>query len=80
LFLLPGGRPRHFAPELADPAAAEELRDPWLGKISGEEVVLEEVSEVLRASRKLHLKSAAGVEVSSPSARIRVSGQRPAVK
>jgi hypothetical protein len=24
LFLLPGGRPRCFAPELADPAAAEE--------------------------------------------------------
>jgi hypothetical protein len=55
-------------------------RDPWLGKISEEEVVLEEVSEVPRASRGLHLKGAAGVEASSPSAGIGASAQRPAVK
>jgi hypothetical protein len=28
LFLLPGGRPRRFAPELIDPAAAEEAEGP----------------------------------------------------
>jgi hypothetical protein len=47
LFLLPGGRPRRFAPELEDPAA----------EVSWEVVVLEEASEVPRALRKLHLKA-----------------------
>jgi hypothetical protein len=47
--------------------------DPWLGEMSEEEVVLEEVSEVPRASRRLHLKGVTGVEASSPSVGIGVS-------
>jgi hypothetical protein len=58
----------------------EEARDPWLGKISKEEVALEEVGEVPRVSRKLHLKGAAGVKAPSPNVGIGASAQRPAVK
>jgi hypothetical protein len=52
LFLLPGGRPCRFSPKLEDPAAAEEAKGRCLGK----RAVLEEASEVPRASRKQHLK------------------------
>jgi hypothetical protein len=50
-------------------------RDPSLGEVSEEEVALEEVGEVLRVSRRPHLKGAAGIEASNPSAGIGASAQ-----
>jgi hypothetical protein len=53
LFLLPGGRPRCFAPEL-DPAAAVEAEGSiCLGGVE-EEVALEEEGEVPVVSRRLY--------------------------
>jgi hypothetical protein len=55
LFLLPGGRPQRFAPDLA-PAAAEEAEGSiCLGGVE-EEVALEEEGEVPEVSRRLYLR------------------------
>jgi hypothetical protein len=79
LFLLPGGRPRRFAPEL-DPAAAEEAKGSiCLGSVE-EEVALGEEGEVPEVSRRLHLKGAASVDASNLSAGIEALAQRSAVK
>jgi hypothetical protein len=51
-----------------------------LGEGPEEEVVLGEVGEVPRVSRRLHLKGAAGVEASNLSAGIGASAQRSAAK
>jgi hypothetical protein len=51
-----------------------------LGEVPEEEVVLGEVGEVPRVSRRLHLKGAAGVEASNLIMGIGVSAQRAAVK
>jgi hypothetical protein len=79
LFLLPGGRPRHFVPE-PDPATAEEAEGSIAWGSVEEEVALEEEGEVPEVSRRLHLKGAAGVEVSNLSAGIRALAQRSAAK
>jgi hypothetical protein len=50
------------------------------GEVPKEEVVLGEVGEVPRVSRRLHLKGAAGVEASNLNAGIGASAQRAAVK
>jgi hypothetical protein len=50
-----------------------------LGSVE-EEVALEEEGEVLEVSRMLHLKGAAGVEVSNLSERIEALAQRSAAK
>jgi hypothetical protein len=79
LFLLPGERPRRFAPEL-DPAAAEEAEGSiYLGSIE-EEVALEEEGEVPEVSRRLYLRGAAGVDASNLSAGIKALAQRSAAK
>jgi hypothetical protein len=79
LFLLPGGRPRRFAPEL-DPAAAEEVEGSiCLGGVE-EEVALEEEGEVPEVLRRLYLRGAAGVDASNLSAGIEALAQRSAVK
>jgi hypothetical protein len=79
LFLLPGGRPRRFIPEL-DSAVAEEAEGSMgLGSIE-EEVALEEEGEVPKVSRRLYLRGAAGVDASSPSMGIEALAQRSAVK
>jgi hypothetical protein len=71
LFLLPGGRPRRFTPEL-DFAAAEEAEGSMgLGSVE-EEVALEEEGEVPEVSRRLYLRGAAGIDASSLSAGIEV--------
>jgi hypothetical protein len=71
LFLLPGGRPWRFTPEL-DSAVAEEAEGSiGLGSIK-EEVALEEEGEVPKVSRRLYLRGTAGVDVSSLSAEIEV--------
>jgi hypothetical protein len=58
LFLLPGGRPRRFTPEL-DFAAAEEAEGSMgLGSVE-EEVALEEEGDVPEVSRRLYLRGAA---------------------
>jgi hypothetical protein len=60
-FLLLGGCPRRFSPELEDPAAPEEVDGSMAqGRCLGKRAVLEEASEVLRASRKKHLKAQPG--------------------
>jgi hypothetical protein len=60
LFLLPGGRPRRFAPKLV-PAAAEEAEGSiGLGVDEGE-VALEEEGDVPEVSRRPYLRGAAGV-------------------
>jgi hypothetical protein len=79
LFLLPGGRPRRFVPEL-DPAAAEEAEGSIAWGCVKEEVALEEEGEVPEVSRRLHLKGTAGVEASNLSAGIEALAQRSAVK
>jgi hypothetical protein len=79
LFLLPGGRPRCFAPEL-DPAVAEEAEGSiCLGGIE-KEVALEEEGEVPEVSRKLYLRDAAGVDASNLSVGIEALTQRSAAK
>jgi hypothetical protein len=77
LFLLPGGRPRRFAPEL-DPAAAEEAEGSIGLGSAEEEVTLEEEGEVLEVSRRLYLRGAAGVDASNLSAGIEALAQRSA--
>jgi hypothetical protein len=74
LFLLPGGRPRCFAPEL-DPAAAVEAKGSiWLGGIE-EEVALEEEGEVPEVSRRLYLRDVASIDASNLSAGIEALAQ-----
>jgi hypothetical protein len=69
MFLLPGGRPRRFTPEL-DPAVVEEvLGSICLGGVE-EEVALEEEGEVPEVSRSLYLRGTAGVDASNLSAGI----------
>jgi hypothetical protein len=79
LFLLPGGRPRCFIPEL-DPAGAEEAEGSIAWGSVEEEVALEEEGEVPEVSRRLHLKGAAGVEASNLSTGIKALAQRSAAK
>jgi hypothetical protein len=79
LFVLPGGRPRRFTPEL-DPAAAEEAEGSMgLGSIE-EEVALEKEGEVPEVSRRLYLRGMASVDASSLSTGIEALGQRSAAK
>jgi hypothetical protein len=79
MFLLPGGRPRRFAPEL-DPAAAVEAEGSMcLGGVE-EEVALEEEGEVPEVSRRLYLRGAVGVDVSNLSVGIEALAQRSAAK
>jgi hypothetical protein len=79
LFLLPGGHPRRFAPEL-DSAAAEEAEGSiGLGSIE-EKVALEEEGEVPEVSRRLYLRGMAGVDASNLSAGIEALAQRSAAK
>jgi hypothetical protein len=79
LFLLPGGRPRCFAPEL-DSAAVEEAEGSiGLGSVE-EEVALEEEGEVPEVSRRLYLRGAAGVDASNLSVGIKALAQRSAAK
>jgi hypothetical protein len=79
LFLLPGGRPRCFTPEL-DPAAAEKAEGSiCLGSIE-KEVALEEEVEVPEDLRRLHLKGTAGVDASNLSAGIKALAQCSAAK
>jgi hypothetical protein len=69
LFLLLGGRPRRFAPELDSVAAEEAEGSIGLGSVE-EEVALEEEGEVPEVSRRLYLRGAAGVDASNLSAGI----------
>jgi hypothetical protein len=79
LFLLPGGRPRCFSPEL-DPAAVEKAEGfIGLGSVE-EEVTLEEEGEVPKVSRRLYLRGAAGVDASNLSVGIEALAQRSAAK
>jgi hypothetical protein len=79
LFLLHGGRPRHFAPELV-PAAAEEAKGSiGLGVIE-EEMALEEEGEVPEVLRRPYLRGTAGVVASNLSAGTEALAQCSAVK
>jgi hypothetical protein len=66
LFLLPGGRPRRFIPEL-DPAAAEEAEGSIAWGSVEEEVAPEEEGEVPKVSRRLYLRGTASVKASNIS-------------
>jgi hypothetical protein len=79
LFLLPGGRPRCFAPELDSAAAAEAEGSIGLGSVE-EEAALEEEGEVPEVSRRLYLRGVAGVDASNLSAGIEALAQRSAAK
>jgi hypothetical protein len=79
LFLLPGGRPRCFAPQLDSAAAEEAVGSIGLGSVE-EEVALEEEDEVPEVSRRLYLRGAAGVDASNLSVGIEVLAQRSAGK
>jgi hypothetical protein len=79
LLLLPGGRPRRFAPELV-PAAAEEAEGSIGLGVVDEEVALEEEGEVPEVSRRLYLRGVAGVIASNPSAGTEALAQRSAAK
>jgi hypothetical protein len=79
LFLLPGGHPWRFAPELV-PAAAEEAEGSiGLGVIKGE-VALEEEGDVPEVSRRPYLRGAAGVIASNLKAGTKVLARCSAVK
>jgi hypothetical protein len=79
LLLLPGGRPRRFAPELNLAVAEEAEGSIGLGSIA-EEVALEEKGEVPEVSRRLYLRGAAGIDASNFSAGIEALAQRSAAK
>jgi hypothetical protein len=79
LFLLPGGHPRHFAPELV-PAAAEEAEGSIGLGVVEEEVALEEEGEVPEVLRRLYLRGVAGVVASNLSAGTEALAQRSAAK
>jgi hypothetical protein len=79
LFLLPGGRPRRFAPELV-PAAAEEAEGSiGLGVVEGE-VAREGEGDAPEVSRRPYLRGAAGAVVSNLSTGTEALAQRSAVK
>jgi hypothetical protein len=77
LFLLLGGRPWRFAPELGLVAAEEAEGSMSLGSV-GEEVAPEEEGEVLEVSRRLYLRGAASVDASNLSTGIKALVQHPA--
>jgi hypothetical protein len=77
LFLLPGGHPRRFTPEL-DSAVAEEAEGSMGSGSIEEEVALDEEGEVPEVSRRLYLRGAVGVDVSSLSTGIEALAQRSA--
>jgi hypothetical protein len=79
LFLLPGGHPRRFAPELIPTVAEEAEGSIGLGVVE-EEMALEEEGEVPEVSRRLYLRGAAGVIASNLSAGTEALAQRSAVK
>jgi hypothetical protein len=79
LFLLPGGRPWRFAPELNLAAAVEAEGSICLGGVE-EEVALEEEGEVPEVSRKLYLRGAANFDASNLSAGIEALAQRSTAK
>jgi hypothetical protein len=79
LFLLPGGLPRRFIPELNSAVTEEAEGSMGLGSVE-EEVALEEEGEVPEVSRKLYLRGAAGVDASSLSAGIEALAQHSAAK
>jgi hypothetical protein len=79
LFLLPGGRPRRFAPELVPAAEDEADGSIGLGVIE-EEMALEEEGEVPEVSRRPYLRGAPSIVASNLSVRTEASAQRSAVK
>jgi hypothetical protein len=79
LFLLPGGCPRRFAPELV-PAAVEEAEGSIGSGVVEEEVALEEEGKVPKVSRRPYLRGAAGVVASNLSAGTEALAQRSVVK
>jgi hypothetical protein len=79
LFLLPGGHPRCFAPELV-PAAVEEAEGSIGLGVVEEEMALEEEGEVPEVSRRPYLRGAAGVVASNLSAGTKALAQRSAMK
>jgi hypothetical protein len=79
LFLLPGGRPQRFAPELVPTTVEEAEGSIGLGVIE-EEVAMEEEGEVPKVSRRPYLRGAAGVVASNLSAGTEALVQRSAVK
>jgi hypothetical protein len=79
LFLLPGGRPRHFAPELVPVVVEEAEGSIGLGVVK-EEMALEEEGEVPEVSRRLYLRDAAGVVASNLSVGTEALAQCSAVK
>jgi hypothetical protein len=79
LFLLLGGRPWRFAPELDSTAVEEAEGSIGLGSIK-EEVALEEEGEVPEVSRRLYLRGAASADASSLSAGIEALAQHSAAK
>jgi hypothetical protein len=72
LFLLPGGHPRCFVPELA-PAAAEDAEGSLAWGCVEEDAALEEEGEVPEVSRRLYLRGAASVDASNLSTGIKAS-------
>jgi hypothetical protein len=74
LFLLLEGRPRRFTPEL-DSAVAKEAEGSMGSGSVEEEVALDEEGEVPEVSRRLYLRGAVGVDVSSLSAGIEALAQ-----
>jgi hypothetical protein len=79
LFLLPGGCPRRFTPELDSAAAEEAEGSRGLGSVD-EEVALEEEGEVPEVSRRVYLRGTAGVDASSLSTGIEALAQRSVAK
>jgi hypothetical protein len=79
LFLLPRGRPRHFAPKLV-PAVAEEAEGSIGLGVVGEEVALEEQSEMPEVLRRPYLRGTAGVVASNLSTETEALVQRSTVK
>jgi hypothetical protein len=79
LFLLPRGHPRRCTPELDSVVAEEAEGSIGLGSVE-EKVALEEEGEMPEVSRRLYLRSTAGVDVSNLSAGIKALAQRSAAK
>jgi hypothetical protein len=79
LFLLPGGHPRRFAPELVPVAVEEAEGSIGLGVVEGE-VALEEEGDVPEVSRRPYLRGTAGVIASNLSAGTEALARRSAVK
>jgi hypothetical protein len=79
LFLLPGGHPRCFTPELI-PAVAEEAEGSISLGVVEEEVALEDEGEVLEVSRRQYLRGAVSVVASNFSAGTEALAQCSAAK